>query len=548
MSLKLDLFCLNDNNTVNVIDAATQSIDACFLRGYILWPSYLLFATFNAYILGFTNDLPRSFDSLKLKLLRVATSLIFIGILANIFAKYFLDVDSTTPVSPNGGAYLISAYIIIDLYQLFAFSLHTLILFNKDLFLIDNPLSLVLVYLALVAANLTNMINYFYLTWPIGFQTLSSYQKFFVIYTVAYNWLLVQNFLVLVFTYYNISDILKSRRAPALILNDADDMTRFESLRDRSDKIMITSMMVDELDPAAEEDEASYYSYLTFKWLRRLMQKGYQRKISQISDLCSLPNDLNIAPIFARFMAKYFKNANHNEYLSNPILNSNLLRDPDLVDKFSTRFEEDRLVTFEVNQASRSNLLKALLKSFGREFFLLGFLKFLNDCLSFSGPLLLNQLVQFVEIKSESLRDGVLYAIGLFVCTLAGCLLNIHFTNSLNKLCLRIRIALISLIYRKSLIVKLNELNKFSIGQVVNFMSIDNDSIVNAFPSFHAFWSLPLQISITLYLLYSQIGLSFLVGVAFVIVLIPINKFLSDYIGKVQTKLMSFKDERVKVS
>jgi hypothetical protein len=78
-------------------------------------------------------------------------------------------------------------------------------------------------------------------------------------------------------------------------------------------------------------------------------------------------------------------------------------------------------------------------------------------------------------------------------------------------------------------------------------MSIDTDSVVNAFPSFHSFWSLPLQICISLYLLYSQIGISFLVGVVFILVLIPINKVISDYIGKVQTKLMFFKDLRVKV-
>ena len=99
----------------------------------------------------------------------------------------------------------------------------------------------------------------------------------------------------------------------------------------------------------------------------------------------------------------------------------------------------------------------------------------------------------------------------------------------------------------KAVLVKLNELNKYSIGQVVNYMSIDTDSVVNAFPSFHSFWSLPLQICISLYLLYSQIGISFLVGVVFILVLIPINKVISDYIGKVQTKLMFFKDLRVKV-
>ena len=192
-------------------------------------------------------------------------------------------------------------------------------------------------------------------------------------------------------------------------------------------------------------------------------------------------------------------------------------------------------------------LLKTLFKSFGCEFFLLGALKLLNDILNFSGPLLLNQLVQFVELGNESLKVGCLYAMLLFISTLVSSIINIHFSTSLNKLCFRLRTAIIHVVYYKAVLTKLNELNKYSIGQIVNYMSIDTDSVVNGFPSFHSFWSLPIQIGVSLYLLYSQIGLSFLVGVVFILFLIPINKVISDYIGRVQERLMSFKDLRVKV-
>jgi ATP-binding cassette subfamily C (CFTR/MRP) protein 10 len=316
---------------------------------------------------------------------------------------------------------------------------------------------------------------------------------------------LILNFLILIGVY--------TKNTQLNLNNDSDE--QFESLIDRSASIT-TSRDSEEDFEESEEDKASYYSYLTFKWLRNLMQKGYRKNLTQISDLCRLPYDLNIDRIFDTFLSKYFRQTS-SEYTANPILDSNLLRDSSFVDRFTSSYDDDSSVVIidSQNQTSSKNaLLKALLKSFGTDYFLLGVLKFIGDVLNFSGPILLNQLVQFVEYKnnSKNLRDGLLYAGCLFFFTLLSCLLNIHFSNSLNKLCLRIRVALISFIYRKSLLVKLNELNQFSIGQIVNYMSIDNDSIVNAFPSFHAFWSLPLQISITLYLLYSQIGMSFLVG------------------------------------
>lgn len=113
---------------------------------------------------------------------------------------------------------------------------------------------------------------------------------------------------------------------------------------------------------------------------------------------------------------------------------------------------------------------------------------------------------------------------------------------------LKIRAAIITTIYRKTLSVNSSTLNSaFSVGEIVNFMSTDTDRIVNSCPSFHAFWSIPLQVGVTLYLLYLQVGLAFLAGLTFSIVLIPINKFIANKIGELSTKMMDKKDSRVKM-
>lgn len=52
---------------------------------------------------------------------------------------------------------------------------------------------------------------------------------------------------------------------------------------------------------------------------------------------------------------------------------------------------------------------------------------------------------------------------------------------------------------------------------------------------------------VTLYLLHSQVGLAFLSGVAFSLLLIPINKVIANKIGELSTKLMTEKDSRVKM-
>lgn len=123
-----------------------------------------------------------------------------------------------------------------------------------------------------------------------------------------------------------------------------------------------------------------------------------------------------------------------------------------------------------------------------------------------------------------------------------------HFNFLMSLIGLKIRAAVITAIYRKTLSVSSTTLNSaFSIGEIVNFMSTDTDRIVNSCPSFHAFWSIPLQVGVTLYLLYLQVGLAFLAGLAFSIALIPINKFIANKIGELSTKMMERKDERVKM-
>ncbi|KAG8334144.1 Multidrug resistance-associated protein 7 [Homalodisca vitripennis] len=87
-----------------------------------------------------------------------------------------------------------------------------------------------------------------------------------------------------------------------------------------------------------------------------------------------------------------------------------------------------------------------------------------------------------------------------------------------------------------------------STGEIVNFMSTDTDRIVNSCASFHTLWSIPFQIAVTLYLLYQQVGMAFLAGVVFSVILIPINKCIASQIGKLSTKLMAEKDNRVKIT
>ena len=64
------------------------------------------------------------------------------------------------------------------------------------------------------------------------------------------------------------------------------------------------------------------------------------------------------------------------------------------------------------------SLIRALHSCFGWEFYGIGILKFIGDCVGFASPLLLNHLVTFIESKSEKKEDGYFFAVGLCLAAL----------------------------------------------------------------------------------------------------------------------------------
>ena len=270
----------------------------------------------------------------------------------------------------------------------------------------------------------------------------------------------------------------------------------------RQPRCPFLSTLQDESVDNINEDLSGIAQLFTFSWFNPLMKRGYNSLIIDLNDLCVLPS----------MLLSSYATLEHYRQLS-----------------------------------------RSFLKIFGRTFFLLGILKVLGDSLAFGGPIFLNKLINYMEESSRSeqydrdLRHGLLLSTILIGTVALASFLNTQFTYHINRLGLRCKMYLYTRIYSKTTQLNTYQMNKFNMGEIVNFMSTDSDRIVNFFQSFHAFWSLPVQIAIVLYLLYQQIGLTFLIGLAFTIILIPINKIIASKIAQLSQEMMLYKDERVKL-
>lgn len=82
------------------------------------------------------------------------------------------------------------------------------------------------------------------------------------------------------------------------------------------------------------------------------------------------------------------------------------------------------------------------------------------------------------------------------MCYFIGAFCNAHFTFWMSVVGLKIRSTIVTLIYRKTLHSSNVHLHQqFNFGEIVNFVTTDNDRLVNSCPSFHTFWSIPMQVN-----------------------------------------------------
>ncbi|KAF9438262.1 hypothetical protein BGZ76_008903, partial [Entomortierella beljakovae] len=224
------------------------------------------------------------------------------------------------------------------------------------------------------------------------------------------------------------------------------------------------------------------------------------------------------------------------------------LRSKDHSKEISTVFEE----TWEKELEKRSpSLVKALAIAFGGPFYLAGFWKLITDTLALLQPLLLRQMLLFVMSyrteKPQPLYRGYGIASLMLLCSLSQTAFVHQYFHHCLRTGMRVRAALITALYRKALRLSNTSRQEFTVGEIVNHMSIDTQRIENVVNYLHALWSSIFQMAITLYLLYTTLGWSVFVGIGVMSLMVPLNGKLSLASQKYQKQQMAFKDQRIKV-
>lgn len=272
-----------------------------------------------------------------------------------------------------------------------------------------------------------------------------------------------------------------------------------------------TRLVPREKKPLLNQETSSFWSKLVFGWMAALMRLGNQKRKLDPEDLDSfpLPPDCSTDELTNAFESCW------NEELKKP----------------------------------NPSLIRALFSAFGRDFVVGGFiLKLIHDSAQFVGPQVLNGIILFLQDESAPLSHGLWLTVAVTCSQLLMSLCLRHYFFKCYRFGLRIRTALVVAVYKKALVLSSGERYTRSLGEITNLMSIDAQRLQDLTTYLHAVWYSFFQIGLALFFLWQQLGPSCLGGVAVIVVMVPVTKAVSKWMGSLQKHLMVAKDERVEVN
>uniref|UniRef100_A0A4X1W3R4 Cystic fibrosis transmembrane conductance regulator n=1 Tax=Sus scrofa TaxID=9823 RepID=A0A4X1W3R4_PIG len=190
--------------------------------------------------------------------------------------------------------------------------------------------------------------------------------------------------------------------------------------------------------------------------------------------------------------------------------------------------------------ASKKNpkLINALRRCFFWRFMFYGIILYLGEVTKAVQPLLLGRIIASYDPDNKAERSIAIYlGVGLCLLFIVRTLLLHPAIFGLHHIGMQMRIAMFSLIYKKTLKLSSRVLDKISIGQLVSLLSNNLNKFDEGLALAHFVWIAPLQVTLLMGLLWELLQASAFCGLAFLVVLALFQAGL----GKM---MMKYRDQR----
>ncbi|XP_059740420.1 ATP-binding cassette sub-family C member 4 isoform X5 [Bos taurus] len=210
----------------------------------------------------------------------------------------------------------------------------------------------------------------------------------------------------------------------------------------------------------------------------------------------------------------------------------------------------DQEVKRAQKDAQEPSLVKAIIKCYWKSYLIWGMFTFLEEGTRVVQPIFLGKMISYVENydpnDSAALHEAYGYAAALSACVLVWAVLHHLYFYHMQRVGMRLRVAVCHMIYRKALRLSSSAMGKTTTGQIVNLLSNDVSRFDQVTMFLHYLWVGPLQAIAVTVLLWMEIGISCLAGMAVLIILLLLQSCFGKLFLSLRSKTTALTDKRIR--
>uniref|UniRef100_A0A4W4G6S1 ATP-binding cassette, sub-family C (CFTR/MRP), member 6a n=1 Tax=Electrophorus electricus TaxID=8005 RepID=A0A4W4G6S1_ELEEL len=304
-------------------------------------------------------------------------------------------------------------------------------------------------------------------------------------------------------------------------------------------------------NPCPVED-ASFLSKILFWWFSGLVTQGFRSPL-KAEDLWSLREEDTSEKIIRDLVREWTTREGKLfrmlpvKHLARCVPRQDKCESPPRALSYRITEQTQLLLKLRQEQGSGLLLLRTLAKTFGPCFLTGTLCLIVQDAFMFSIPQVLSLLLGFVRDEDAPLWKGHLFAVTLFLLSCLQSLFNHQYMYTCFTVGMRVKTAIMGLIYRKTLIINSAARRACTVGEIVNLVSADTQKLMDFVVYFNAVWLAPIEIGLCLFFLWQRLGPSALAGIATVILIFPLNGLIAKMRSKLQVSHMKYMDGRIKL-
>lgn len=191
-------------------------------------------------------------------------------------------------------------------------------------------------------------------------------------------------------------------------------------------------------------------------------------------------------------------------------------------------------------------LFKAIFRNNRSTILFSGLLKLCDVALGTAQPVLIFGILSSLG-NGDPFGVSLAWAFSLLLSPIFKTIFETHYFVLVMRNGMRVRSGLQGTIYDKSLRMSPSARASSSLGEIVNFMQLDTQRIGDFYQYVHNLWAAPIQIVVTVALLFNFIGVSAIIGLLITLATLPAQSMLMSAMIKIRKANLGITDRRVKL-